>query len=172
MKKHHTQKLFFRIVTPFAIALLLTSCAGMQNSPPKANCTAVESDFNYYDSATFDSRLSRTMICRADEVTLSLPSPESTGKIPERLDRWLAAVDESGGKVTVEKDPNKTSEYIAKGFDGGIVVGAIFDLVDIAKMAYQEMKDKKLYGPAEGYDATVYYEDGTGAITGVVFSKR
>jgi len=172
MKTPQTKRLFVRLAAPLVAALILTSCAGRQESLPTDNCSAIKSGFNYYDSTTFDSRLSRTMACQMSTVKLRLPSPESTGKIPARLDRWLAAVDESGGQVTVEKDPGRKSKYTSKSMDGGFIVGAIVDLVEVAKIAYQGMKDKKLYGPAEEYNAIIYYEDGTGAITEVIFSKR
>lgn len=159
----------FQLFTLLIFSFMLASCAS--KSVPNG-CKDLESDLNYYDSATFDSRLSRSLSCKPDKIKINIPTPEYTRAIPKRLDNWLAAVDESGGEVKVVKDPNRESEYAVKSFDGGLIVGILFDMVEIAKIAYQAIEDRVLYGPAKGYDATIYYEDGTGMITEVVFSRK
>jgi len=165
-KERLTGLIFFGMVI---FCLLVSSCA---TKTEQAECQDIVSLFHYYDSVTFDAKLARTLACSPSELRLTLPAPESTGAIPQRLDNWLAAVDSTGGDVRVEKDPAFLLHYSSKAFDGGFVVGVIFDLVEIAKIAYKKLEDKKLYMAAKDYDVRLLYKEGSGEITQVVFLHK
>ncbi len=149
--------------------LILTSCSSKNT---QVDCKKSDTLTNYYDSSTFDTRLSRTLSCLPVEVKLILPGPESTRAIPQRLDNWLAAIDSHGGAVKVVQDPDYQPVYTSKSLNSGFIAGLIFDMVEIAKITYKKMEDNILYEPAKKYNVVLYYEEGTGGITRVVFNRR
>lgn len=140
-----------------------TSCAQKQK---RVSCQDVTVSFSYYDSDTFDNKLSETLHCSENLVTLEMPSILSTSDIPDRLDNWLCAVDDSGGKIFIEEDPE------APVIRGSFSVGIILDAIELAKASYDYIQEKQLYESTKDYDVYVYYRGGIGNITRVVFKKK
>jgi len=71
-------------------------------------------------------------------------------------------VEKHGGKVQAAPDPEFT---VASR-------GLITDVISLAVGAYNLAKEKILYDPSKAYNATVYYDTGTGRITRVVFARK
>ena len=77
----------------------------------------------FLDSRIFDEDLSRSMWSASPEITVNVPVGFNLNKIPKRVDRWLYAVKESGGKVVAEpEEPPRTRGLIAAVIDV-VVVG-------------------------------------------------
>jgi len=117
---------------------------------------------DYSDLDTFDRSLSGALRGRASNVTVQFVVPTTVNEIPARMDKWLSMVEKYGGQVKAAPDPDipATSR------------GMISDVISLVVGAYNLAREKILYGPSENYNATVYYERGSGRITRVVFSKK
>jgi hypothetical protein len=81
-----------KILTTLIILLLLTAC---QSQPTKRSSTYLK----YINANSFDQQLSQTMEQGKPEIEIDIVSPFSTNNIPDRLDNWLSAISENGGKV-------------------------------------------------------------------------
>ena len=70
--------------------------------------TAVKSDpqsatsLKFIDLSSFDRDLNASLGSRAEIVTIDFYEAMSPNKIPERLQRWISAVEKSGGKIDVQ----------------------------------------------------------------------
>jgi len=135
----------------------LAACAGSKPAPPPGPVDG-PLELAFYDSDSFDRRLSASLADERETVTTTFPAPITTNSIPERLDRWLLMVEEHGGRV--ELKPVQTQR------------GLIKDALSFVKNTYASFRDRALYRPIKEYNATVYYEAGTGTITQVVFTRK
>ncbi len=89
---------------------------------------------------------------------MNVPAGFNLNKIPERVDRWLFAIKESGGKVVAEPVAPKTR-------------GLISALIDVVVAIFVKLDEMRLYGPSENYDATLLYRE-DGMVNKVVFDRR
>lgn len=138
------------------IALSGVVMAGDENGEEKKEDPSVQ----FFDSGAFDSQLSRALRADSPQVFVTFPAEVNVNKIPERLDKWFAMVEEYGGTVELKVD----EDYPVRG-----VVSAIIDLII---GAYQLARHKITYGPVEDYNAVIYYIKDEGTITKVVFSRK
>ncbi len=113
---------------------------------------------NFFDSRIFDEELSSAMLGAPPEITVNVPAGFNLNKIPERVDRWLYAIKESGGKVKAEPDKPRTR-------------GLVSALIDVVVAIFVKLDEMRLYAPSENYNATLLYgEDGT--VRTLVFERR
>ncbi|MFH1136346.1 MAG: hypothetical protein V1816_09730 [Pseudomonadota bacterium] len=141
--------------------LLLTACSGpgpaakdeFKNSP---------AEVQFFDSGSFDRKLSSTLAQNPPEAAVAFAAPVSLNHLPERLDKWLNKVEESGGRVELEMEPG--SDETSR----GVVSEALALVIGV----YVLVADKIIYDPAGDYNAVVYYRGDAGTITRVVFVRR
>ena len=113
----------------------------------------------FIDSRIFDEDLSRSMWDASPEITVNVPVGFNLNKIPERVDRWLYAVKESGGKVVAEPEqPPRTR-------------GLISALIEVIVAIFVKLDEMRLYSPSENYNATLLYRE-DGMVSKVVFERR
>lgn len=112
----------------------------------------------FFDSRIFDEDLSSAMLGASSEITVNVPVGFSLNKIPERVDRWLYAIKENGGKVVAEPVAPKTR-------------GLVSALIDVVVAIFVKLNEMRLYGPTENYDATLLYGE-DGMVSKVVFDRR
>jgi len=121
---------------------------------------------SFFDTSHFDKQLSSVMSRGATAAMVTFEAPATVNDIPERLNKWLSVVEKNGGMVELQPDP----DYPA------ITQRGAFGLVSVMLGAfatiYEAIENKILYGPAKGYNATVYYMRGSGVMTKVVFSRK
>ena len=113
----------------------------------------------FFDSRIFDEDLSRSMLSTSPEIIVSLPVGFSLNKIPERVDRWLYAVKESGGKVVATPEESARTR------------GLISALIDVVVAIFERLDEIRLYSPSENYNATLLYRE-NGMVSKVVFERR
>lgn len=114
---------------------------------------------SFFDSGSFDNKLSSTLRAGDPEVYITFAEPLTVNRIPPRLDKWLAAVEKYGGKVELKPE--------ATGSRG--ILGAVIDLI---LGIYDMAKEKILYGPAEKYNVDIFFQQGTGVVTKMVFVRK
>lgn len=146
------------------VALTGFACAGSGGESGATAAGAVASSsadepaqLVFLDSRIFDEELSDAMSDETSKIVVQVPGAFSLNDIPERMDRWLYAVKDGGGKVAAE--PENPSR--------GLVSAAI----DLVVTLVGKIDEIRLYRPAQDYDATLLYrEDGT--VTRILFDRR
>lgn len=138
------------------VALALASAA------PGADPPAGHAEYTYYESRTFDEVLSDSLNHRLLSVKISFAAPFTLNTIPERLDRWLCAIKDRGGKLQLSAvDPNtKGASEIASSVP--------FILRTIA----EAIRNHRTYGHAGEYNATLIYEAQTGRVLELQMRRR
>jgi len=121
----------------------------------------------FFDTESFDKKLSAILKEGQPAVKVNFQAPADVNKIPERLEKWLAAVQKEEGNVEFREDP----EYKGQITRGG-PIAIVFGLVQFIPMLYNMIKDNRLYSPAENYNVTVYYIKGQGTMTKVIFTQK
>lgn len=117
-----------------------------QTMQTRSTGTPVVVPFN--DMQSFDKELAKSLTDRPEKITVTVDDRIPLKDMPGRVDKWLAAVDNGGGKVTVKSEtPEPRTRAIP--------------LIGIAISAFQLYKDHakdSQYDAAKAYDATVYYK--------------
>ena len=129
------------------------------NTPAKTNSVEEIQGIQFLNSDIFDRQLSRALSSKEPTVKVTFPIAFTTNEIPERIDKWLVAVEDYGGTIDVQP------EQIERGLLDNLVASFI-------KGVYEKIKEKLMYIPAKNYNATVYYEPRTGNVTRVMFLKK
>lgn len=160
------------LTRPFAIlvALLIGSgCAGSYapssksippNSFDQVPTAALPNEpiqLVFFDSRTFDFDLSNAMRAGSPEISIDVPAAFTLNKIPERVDRWLYSVKESGGAVVA------TPEFQTRGLFAVVI--------DVLVSVFVKLDEKLTFAPSDRYRATLLYRaDGT--VSKIVFNRR
>jgi len=139
---------FRRLAGLLAIVATLAGCASdaAKLPPPKA-------EVSYIDTAAFDRSLTSSLGANLERVEVPVDDRISPIAIPDRLNKWLAAVDAGGGSVQVkqvEADKEKT-----RGFPL-VLLGLAVEVVRMLRGNPEE----KLYQPAANYDADILVRQG------------
>jgi hypothetical protein len=91
--------------TLICILLLLNACA--TNSPIAQSNNEPKQQLSFIDIGNFDRELTNSLKGNVNSVDVIFYEKVSPNKIPERLQKWIAAVERSGGNVKVETPPNE-----------------------------------------------------------------
>ncbi len=140
------------------VVAMLAGCASGNTSGEIDDPAGPSVDF--YDSNTFDSKLSGLLSEKHDKVTVNFLGVVTANDLPERIDQWLCAVDKYKGRVEVEPDPLLGSKGIV-----GIII-------DLAFGAGKYAKYKKTFGPVKLYDVYLYHIPNGEVITRIVFKIK
>ena len=117
----------------------------------------------FFDSYSFDRKLSTEIREKTTEIEVKVINPFDLNGMPDRLNKWLFKIDESGGTVKASALPPK-SQIATRG-----IIGAV---IDLAIAVFNIAKEAVLYAPAESYHANVLYRQDTGKVEKVIFSIR
>ena len=150
------------IAASLFIAALLAACASEPPAPPPKEKVA------YLDTTSFDRSLSRSLNADLDTIEIPVEDRMSPVAIPERLNKWLSAVDASGGNVQVKQVSDEQGK--TRGFPIA-VIGLAIEVVRLLRGNPEE----KLYKPAGNYDADIVVRQGPSGervIERVVLKRR
>lgn len=161
-----------RNIIILASIALLTSCAqspqppqqaAMADQPSLSGDESKPQDLSFLDSRIFDSRLSSALKNNSTRpVDVHFVPGVFINKIPERMDRWLSVIAESGGSVVAEPAPGTSVA----------TRGIITDVIDLVIKAYQTVEEQALYDPAKSVQAKLIYDGRSGQVLSVQFSPR
>lgn len=153
-------------LTPSPAVAPAVATASRESPPPPAP-VPIGPTVTFFDNDVFDKQLSASLRRGTAAVVVTFEATPSVNDIPARLNKWLSAVEKYNGTVALQPDPDYP--LIAQR-------GAVFEvfslMVDAFAALYKAIENKILFGPAKGYDSTVYYIKGTGAMTRVVFTRK
>lgn len=136
----------------------LLSAADTVREAYAANAAAAGPTLPYVNTDAFDRKLSSSLSERPASFEVLFPLPVSMKRLPERLDKWLSAVEKSGGKVEAVPVPE--------------LRGLFAGLLELAIRLYDLVSGRDLYEPARHYNATVHYKRSTATVVKVEFTLR
>ena len=137
--------------------IFLNACASDSRIDRLEDDQVKESDnaIDLIDSEIFDYKLGTSLTKNVDRVEVNIISSFNSNKIPERIEKWLSAVDINGGEIIMK--PNIKQR------------GMISEVIDLVIIAYDAIKKNTLYAATEHYNAEVFYDVYTGDITKIEF---
>jgi hypothetical protein len=150
----------------FLVACALFACGGLEGT---VRPIAAEPSIRFVDLKGFDQELGASLSAPLPKVEVGFYDRVAPSQLPERLQKWLAAVEAGGGCVKVTPPP---STVTAKG--PLLLLGAVTSLWTANKML-KEIADEARFRAAGGYDAEMLLKaDGGGdvIVDKVVFVRR
>jgi len=144
-----------------AIALaFLTACSGMQTNKDVAS-EPKPGSVTYLDTDRFDENLSSLLADKSPSVRVSFLDPPAVGEMPPRMNQWLAAVEENGGKLNVEGQQQ-----------GSKSVAAVMALLTVVKEGHAIYKESHKFTPTEYYDAVIHLDEDGVKVKNIDFILR
>ena len=155
----HKRQFNYKIVIILTLLLGTYGCTSTTKENLLEDPNAIpENNLSLIDSEVFDYKLGLALAKNLPSVTVKVISPFTANKIPERIEKWISAVNDNGGKVEIKPDPGYTVKR-----------GILSEVIDLALLAYDAFKKSVLYKTTDDYDATLFYIQDNGNITKVVF---
>jgi len=146
--------------------LFISSCS---SSPDLSNPSEPSRELSFVDIGKFDKDLSASLTYKYDAVDVYFYEKVSPNQIPERLQKWISSVEQSGGRVSVEPPKGEVTPK-----DPFSIIGLIASMIGGAKN-FAEFKANKNYSAAKDRDAQISLErnsSGEVVVSKVLFTKR
>ncbi|HZH27832.1 MAG TPA: hypothetical protein VEY95_11690 [Azospirillaceae bacterium] len=156
-------------LAPVAAVLALAACQPAEPvqvaqvvAPPAVAAPpprTVEGDLTYNDTPGFDRALSGELAASTTPVNVNVNGAADLDHLPERIERWLSAVRQSGGRVRARplSEPGNPRP--------GLTVDMQVRLVDTRP-------DRDLFDIAREYNTVVHYVRGSGRVDRLEFTRR
>ena len=146
-------------VSRVALFVLLASLAACQTAPTlpasasvAPHADSVKPEVMFVDIRKFDQDLYRALHTTEPEVKVVMYDKVSPNNTPDRLQKWLNAVEKNGGKVEIEPPPN---ELVPK--NPLLLIGLVGSLWDAVK-AVTDFRDAEMTRAVKGRDAVISLE--------------
>jgi hypothetical protein len=174
-------KTFFVIL----LALGVSGCvSNPPNSQPSDNKTIslpntgetekASSEIPFTPEPAFDDDLSEAMDEKTGQIEVALTESvdPDQGEMPVQLNKWLAAIEESGGKIHYEPLPEPMN--LTSNFDVNSLLNFSLQAFSIFRQHwYQEYQEERpKYQAAEKYDARLCYHRDDNLVSKIVFVER
>jgi hypothetical protein len=157
----------FRIAVSIALVCLLPAC---ETSPaPVSTGSPPKAQLQYVDLQSFDRDLGNSLQAPLPKIEVAFYDRVTPSVMPARLESWMAAVESSGGSVTVV--PPQSSVTAKSPF---LLLSALSSLWTASKVA-KEYSAKPSYKAARGYDAQIQLkldDRGDSVVDKIVFLER
>jgi len=125
------------------LAITLTGCA----APASAPAPAPRAQMQFLDLPGFEDELGSSLAAPLPRVEVSFYDRVTPSKMPDRLQKWMAAVEAQGGKVKVTPPPSSVTARSPL-----MLVSAISSLWSAHKMVREQQAEARLKA-AGRYDA-------------------
>ncbi|MEN9480344.1 MAG: hypothetical protein RLZZ298_1739 [Pseudomonadota bacterium] len=145
------------------ITALLAACASEPPAPPPKD------KVGYLDTTSFDRGLSSSLNADLEVIEIPVTDRMSPVAIPDRLNKWLSAVDANGGNIQVKQMPDEQN-----GKQRGFPIAVIGLAIEVVRML-RGTPEERMYKPAANYDADIMVRQGPGGeriIDRVVLKRR
>lgn len=160
---------FTRLFTLCMAVFLLSACETSNSSNMAVSKEPVKDKMNFVDISRFDRDLHDALVLQSEPVTVAMYDKVSPNNTPDRLQKWLNAVERNGGKVEIEPPPN---ELVPRNPLALIsLVGGLWNAVK----ATTEMHDKQVTQAVRGRDAVISLErnaQGQIVVGKIIFKKN
>jgi hypothetical protein len=134
--------------------------SNVKQAGPEGTHRGQDQFVEFFDANSFDRDLSRALYGDPRTVTMTFPAPVTVNDIPERMDKWFAAIEDAEGEVTI----TATGETQSRGI--------ITEVLSLIFFSAARAKEHKLIEPVEEYNAEIFYQRDNGQIERVVFHRR
>lgn len=156
-----------RLVLAVTAAALLAAC---QTNPPQDAAAAVpKPELQFTDLQGFDKELATSLSAPLPKVDVAFYDRITPSTIPDRLQKWMSAVEAGGGKVKVQ--PPKSTVAAKSPF---LLLSAASSVWSASRMA-RDMSKEAQFKAAQAYDAEIQLkidDKGETVVDKVVFTKR
>jgi hypothetical protein len=153
-----------------SMSMLLTACETNPAQQPRTQAPLPpKTEMSFADLAGFDRDLGNSLAAPLPTVQIAFYDRLTPSAIPERLQRWMAAVEAGGGKVTIKPPPSTVS---AK--SPFALLSAASSIYSASKMI-KDTNEKAKYKAAEAYNAEIQLktdDKGDSIIDKVVFAAK
>ena len=150
-------------------SLALASCAATAQLSSPVETAPSGAKINFLDISKFDRDLSGSLQDRNSSVEVAFFKRVSPNNVPERLQKWIFAVEDDGEQILVEPPPN---ELISRSPMAAIsLVGTLFT----SSEGFAKLNSERVYESAKGRDAVITLErnnKGEVVINAIKFIKR
>jgi hypothetical protein len=152
-------------------ALFLSGCQTTSDSNLGAvpgERASVSSTISFIDFTGFDRDLNHALKQGQPLVTVVMYDKVSPNSTPDRLQKWLNAVESNGGRVEIEPPPN---ELVARNPLALIsLMGGLWNAIK----ATADLRDKELTQSVKGHDAVISLErnDAGNVVVGKILFKK
>ncbi|AMC35174.1 hypothetical protein [Janthinobacterium sp. B9-8] len=156
-----------RCILSGTLILLLAACA----SGPNEAISKPQADIKFVDYKGFDRDLINSLNAPLPKIQVAFYEQITPNALPERVQKWMAAVEANGGKVDITV-PKSNSTISAK--SPLLIISVITSLWSANKMV-QEVSGEAQFNAASLYNAEVilkYDESNKMVIDKIIFHKK
>jgi hypothetical protein len=89
------------------LVILGVGCASNVPLSTPSGSAYPESKLSFVDISKFDRELSAALSSDVKEIDVLFYEKVSPNKIPDRMQKWISAIENSGGKVRIDTPPNE-----------------------------------------------------------------
>lgn len=151
-----TYRTFFTYAMCIAVSLNLVACHSLSTNaePPVVSTDSKvnRSEVKFIDLSKFDYELYQALNTTEPEIKVVMFEKVSPNNTPDRLQKWLNAVEKNGGKVEIEPPPN---ELVPR--NPFALIGLIGGLWDAVK-AVADFQNSQLTHAVKGRNAIISLE--------------
>lgn len=151
--------------------LALAACDTVPQQSDKATAAqaqAASSTVRFIDFAGFDRDLNAALKQQQPVVTVAMYDKVSPNNTPDRLQKWLNAVEKHGGRVEVEPPPNELTPKSPLALIS--LLGGLWNVIK----ASADLRDSQLTQSVKGHDAVISLErnEAGQVVIGKILFKR
>lgn len=161
------------ITKAIAVSLACLSMAGValanEPTPGEPKSALSQKELKFVDIAKFDRELGGELAAGRGGVRVSFYTRTTPNDIPERLQRWIKAVEDSGGEVNITPPPNELTPKSPM-----LLVGLLGSLWSSLK-ALNEITDERVLRAAKSHNVDFKLErapDGSVYIAEIEFNRK
>jgi hypothetical protein len=121
-------------------------------APTPQSARQASSTLSFVDFGGFDRDMHSALQLQAPVVTVLMYDKVSPNNTPDRLQKWLNAVEKNGGKVEVEPPPNELTPKNPLALIS--LIGGLWNVIK----ASADLRDQQLTRAVKGHDAVISLE--------------
>ncbi len=156
-------------ITKLIVTALIFSIYACSSNNLASRTSETSNQLSFVDLSAFDKDLSASLGDKYESVDVAFYEKVSPNQLPERLQKWMSSVEQSGGRVNIEPPPGEVAPK-----DPFTIISLIASAIGGAKN-FAEFKNNRTYEPAKERDAVISLErnaKGEVVVSKVQFVKR
>lgn len=150
----------------FGAVFALVGCSSTGGSSPVG---VAKAQVTFIDLRGFDRDLAASLSATQPKVDVTFVEPVSPNALPERVQSWMASVEDGGGQVKVTTPPSSVTAKSPL-----LLISAISTLWSAGSTA-AEMAKTAMFRSARGYDAEIILklnDKGQSVVDRIVFVQK
>lgn len=151
-------------ILAFVLALLLAGVAAAQ--APRT--------VQYFDSSVFDQQLTSALATKG-QVQVKFPPGVPVASLPQRVNMWVAAVQDRGGNVQVAAMKDGRQEQfvqLLRPIAMSVISAFVASAFPSAKDVLGFLRENRMFKDLEGYDAMLSFDRDNGQLVQMSFIPK